>query len=295
MNNIIYNIGYFFKEAKTIIKINMMTNIFSILSIGLIFFILIMVLSSWWISGYVVDTIQSEAEINVFFGDSVEDDGILQMVESIKKINGVMDARLIDEDEAYNRMSAILGEEAKVLKYLDDNPFSPFIEVKIQLGEMEKVLEGLKSVPDIEQIRDNRDVLERLRGIIRVFEALGWLIMATVSITTVITISHIIKSGIYNNREQINTLRLLGASESFIAFPFLIEGLILTMAGAMAAFALAVLALKAFYSQMAGPLPFIPLPPREALESSLFILGIVISLVLGIVGGIFGLLSAKVE
>ena len=100
--------------------------------------------------------------------------------------------------------------------------------------------------------------------------------MATVSVTTVITISHIIKSGIYNNREQINTLRLLGAPEAFIAFPFLIEGLILTMAGAMAASVLAVLALKAFYSQMAGPLPLT-------------------SLVLGVIGSIFGLLSAKVE
>lgn len=295
MKNIMYNIGYFFKEAKTIIRTNLLTNVFSILSIGLIFFILVMVLSSWWISGHVVEIIQNEAEINVFFGDSLEDDGILQIVESIKKINGVREARLVDEEEAYNRMATILGKEAKVLKYLDDNPFSPFIEVKIQLEEMENVLEGLKPIQGIEQIRDNRDVLERLWSIIRVLEALGWLIMATVGITTVITISHIIKSGIYNNREQINTLRLLGAPETFIAFPFLIEGLILTMTGAMAAYALAVAALRAFYSQMVGPLPFIPLPPREALESSLFALSALISLGLGIIGSIFGLLSAKIE
>ena len=293
MKNTIYNIGYFLKEAKTIIRINLLSNIFSLLSTGLIFFILALAISSWWISSQVVELMQSEAEISVFFNDSIGNDGVIQMVKSIKEISGVREVRLVDEDEAYSRMVGILGKEAKVLEYLDDNPFNPFIEVEINLEQMENVVEGLKPISDIEQVRDNRDTFQRLRNITKVLKIIGYLVIAAVSIATLVIISHIIRTGIYDNREQINTLRLLGAPESFIAFPFLIEGLILTIGGAIIATVLAVLCLKFFYAQMAGPLPFIPLPTREVLQMKLFALGILTSVVLGILGSIFGLLSAK--
>ena len=112
-------------------------------------------------------------------------------------------------------------------------------------------------------------------------------------ISTLLIISHIIKLGIYNNREQINTLRLLGASEIFIAFPFLLEGLLLTLGGGILASVLSTFTLKSVYAQMAGTLPFIPLPSLEVLLPGLVLLVISLSAVMGIVGSLFGLLSAK--
>jgi cell division transport system permease protein len=85
----------------------------------------------------------------------------------------------------------------------------------------------------------------------------------------------------------------MGAPEIFISIPFLLVGLLLTVAGGALASALAAFALKYIYAQMAGPLPFIPLPPREALTSNLIILVMSLSAVLGAAGSFFGLSSAK--
>ena len=293
MKNFFYNTGYFLKEVKTIIRTNLLSNIFSLFSTSLILFILTMVIAGWWISSQVVETIQGESEINVYFNESIGNTGALKMVESIKGIDGVREVRMVAKQEAYNRMEKILGKDASVLRFFDDNPFSPFLEVKIHLEKMDPLLKSIGLVEGVGYVRDNRDVLNRIRNISVVLRILGYLVIAAVGISTLVIISHIIRLGIHNNSDQINTLRLLGAPSTFIAFPFLLEGLLLTLGGGVLALALAAFALKYVYAQLAGPLPFIPLPSREVLVSGLVILVTSLSAFLGIAGSLFGLASAR--
>jgi cell division transport system permease protein len=293
MKNIIYNKSYFIKEVKTMIGLDVMSNILSILSIGFIFFILVLVLSGWKVSSSIVKTIQGEAEINVYCVESTGDAGAAQLAQKIKALEGVREVRLVDEGEAYNRMVDILGKEAAVLKYLDDNPFSPFIEVKIQMENMDSILEKLDLMTEVEHVRDNREVLDRLQSLSEVLRLVGYLIVIAVGISTLIIISHIIRLGIHNNSEQISTLRLLGAPEAFIALPFLLEGLVLTLGGGILSSIMALFTIKGIYARMAGPLPFIPLPPLNPLLSGLILMIMLLSAGLGISGSIMGMSSAK--
>lgn len=293
MKNIIYNMGYFLREVRTIIKLNLMSNIFSLLSIGLIFFILAMVISGWRVSSAVVEAIKDEAEVSVYFYERLKTDEITGLVESISDIPQVREARLVDADEAYGRMEKILGKEARVLGYFEDNPFSPFIEVKIEIESIDPILEEMGYLIGIEHIRDNREVLARISSIAAVLGILGSLVVTAVGISTMVIVSHIIRMGIYENREQINTLRLMGAPESFIGFPFMLEGLLLTIGGGALAAAAMTLLLKYMYSWIAGPLPFIPLPSSGALTGELIMLIMVLSILMGAAGGWFGLSSAR--
>ncbi|MEL7565481.1 MAG: permease-like cell division protein FtsX [Dehalobacterium sp.] len=289
----LYNAGYFLKEIKTMIRLNLLSHIFSFFSTGLIFFLLALVISGWWISNQVIEAVQGEAEIDVYFDESLDNTGATRLVEMIGELEGVREARIVSESEALRRMEDILGKEARVLEYFDDNPFSAFIEVKIYLEEIDPVLAKLNRMTGIEHIRDNREVLERLRSIGAVLRILGYLVIVGTGISTLVIISHIIRLGIYNHREQINTLRLLGAPETFIAFPFLLDGLLVTLSGGILAAVLGVFSLREFYLQMAGPLPFLPLPPRESLQMSLIMLIPSLGIGLGLVGSLFGLLSAR--
>lgn len=293
MKNFIYNISYFLKEAGTMIRMSPLSNLLSLFCTGLIFFILAMVFSGWWISSEVIAAIQGEAEINVYFDENIGADGTGKLLENIKAMEGVREARVVGKDEAYDRMVEILGTEARVLEYFDDNPFSAFIEVKINLDKMEPVLKGLEHMPGIEHVRDNKEVLEKLRSISGVLKLLGYLVAAAVGISTLVIISHIIRLGIHSNREQINTLRLLGAPEAFIALPFLLEGLLLTLGGGILSVLLSSFTLKYIYGQTAGPLPFLPLPPLQTMVTNTAVLLLSLSILLGIVGSLFGLSSAK--
>ena len=288
------NIGYFLKETKTIFQLNWISNISTLFSTGLIFFILATVFSSWWISNQVIEIIQAEAEINVYFNEDIEniEDEIIEQITGIKGIRAV---KVVNEDEAYDRMAEVLGKEARVLEFLDDNPFSPFIEVQIYIDEMDTIMEKLDVITGIEYIRDNREILDRVCNIANILKFIGYLVITVVTISTIVIISHIIRLGIYNNREQINTLALLGAPKFFISFPYLLEGLLLTVGGGILAVVMIMFVIKYIYARMMGPLPFIPLPPVEVLISNTLILVIAASAILGIIGSLTGLASIKAD
>lgn len=293
--NLFFNLGYFLKEVKIMIQLNMLFHALSIISIGLVFFILSMVMCGWWTSSQVVEVIQKEAEINVYYDENIGNN-VEQFVSKIRDIDGVLEARVVDKDEAYNRMKEILGKEARVLEYLDDNPFSPFIEVKISIDKTEGILKEISQVNGIEYVRDNRDVLDKISNIANTLRILGYLVLVTVGISTLVIISHIIRLGIHNNREHINTLRLLGAPESFIAFPFLLEGLVLILTGGMFGVGLSTLTIKYVYNQVTQSLSFIQLIPYKALVTNIVILIMSLSLGIGVIGSILGFSSAtKVE
>jgi len=293
VKSFLYNIGYFFKEAKKIIQLNLLSNVFSFLGTGLILFLLAMVVCGWNVSNQLVEMLQKEAEISAYFNKDMDNQKVLELIETIKNIDGVSDAVLIDEAEAYGRMEEVLGEEAHILNLFKENPFEAYIEVRIHLDEIDAIVEDVKNIEGIDYVRDNKEVLERIQGITEGLKYLSYLIFAAVGITTLVIVSHMIRQGIYNNRDQINTLRLLGAPNSFIGFPFVLVGLLLTLGGGILASVLISALINAGYGQMSGTLPFIPLPPRDELLSGLLILIITTSIILGVAGSLFGLSSIK--
>lgn len=293
MKSVLYNLGYFLKEAKKIIQLNLLSNIFSFLGTGLILFMLAMVACGWSVGNRLVEMLQKEAEISAYFEEGTDKQEALKLIETLKNIEGVTDATLVDEEEAFRRMEEILGEEASILNLFDDNPFEAYIEVRIHLDDIDAILEDVKNLDGIDYVRDNREVLDRIQGITEGLKYLGYLIFAAVGITTLVIVSHMIRQGIYNNRDQINTLRLLGAPDSFIGFPFVLVGMLLTLGGGILSSVLIVVLINAGYGQLSGTLPFIPLPPRNELISSLLTLIMAISIILGFAGSLFGLSSIK--
>ncbi len=293
MRHILNNFGYFLKEAKRIIGLNRLASTFSFISTGLILFILALVISCWGISTQLIKTLQGEAEISAYIDSGIDAGDVYRLIDIIKDIDGVQDARLIGQNEARERMEAILGDEARVLELFDENPFEAFIEVRVPLDEIEGVAERIRGLKGIDYVRENKEVLGRVQNIAGGLKKLGYLVIIAVGISTLVIVSHIIRQGIYDNRVQISALRLLGAPDSFIGFPFVLAGLLLTLAGGLVASVFIVFLINQAYNGIVVSLPFIPLPPQGLLISGLVVLTIMISILLGTLGSLFGLSSIK--
>lgn len=293
MRTFIYNLGYFLLEAKRSIRFNPLSNFFSVVGTGLILFLLGMVLTGWSIGDRLVTALQGEAEVSAYFTDNVDKTQALALSEKIRTMDGVLDASYIDETQAYEQSKEMLGNEAKILELFDDNPFEAYIDVRINLEAMDQVLAQVSGLSGIEYVRDNHQVLEQMKGIVKALKILGILIAAAVGITTLIIISHMIRQGIYNNRNQINTLRLLGAPDGFIGFPFVLAGTFLTLLGGILASLLIIVLMNEGYSQISGYIMFLPLPPMEELRDRIGVIIIAVSACLGLLGSLFGLTSIR--
>ncbi len=291
MKTVLYNIGYFFTEAVRTIRLSLLSNIFSVLGTGLILFLLGMVLSGWLIGDRMLEAIGEEAEVSAYFTDVGSRENAEELIGEVKKLEGVLDARYVDEVQAKAQMEDMLGDEADILSLFQDNPFEAFLEIRIDLTQMDQVVTKVQELPGIAYVRDNREVLEKLKKLTDGLKLVGALVMIAVGVTTLIILSHMIRQGIYNNREQINTLRLLGAPNGFIGFPFLLAGTLLTLCGGVLAVILVTVMLRGVYGQLDGVIPFLPLPSRGSLQTTVCLLLLGSSLGLGILGSLFGVSS----
>lgn len=289
------NVGYFFKEAAKVLWMNKVSNFFSFLGTVLVLFLFGLVVSGWRISDRFVEMLQKEAEISAYFEENTGAGEAEELVGFIKTMDGVWDARFVGTEEARMRMQEVLGEEAHILELFEQNPFEAFIEVRIDLGKMDNILEQVKHLKGIAYVRDNREILRQLQDISRVLEVLMVLMIAAVGVTTMVIISHMVRQAIYQNKDHIYTLRLLGAPDRFIGFPYLLVGMLLTLLGGCLASLSIVLLLREAYGRMGGILPFIPLPSLQELVMWPVMAIMGFSIVLGLLGSVFGITAANRE
>jgi cell division transport system permease protein len=282
-------------EAKRTLRFNPLSNFFSVIGTGLILFLLGMVLMGWTVGDQLIASLRDEAEVSVYFVEGTDKEEALALVDTIKTIEGVFDASYIEETQAHAQMEEMLGEEAQILELFEENPFEAYLEVRINLELMDAVLSDVKELNRIEYVRDNREVLKQIKGITEGLKLLGTLVILAVGITTLIIISHMIRQGIYNNKDQINTLRLLGAPNSFIGFPFVLTGTLLTLCGGALAIILLIIIINGGYSQLSSSIPFIPVPAKSDLREKVSLTLLAVSILLGLLGSVFGLSSIKHE
>lgn len=291
MKTFFYNIGYFLLEAKRTIRFNPLSNLFSVIGTGLILFLLGMVLTGWSVGDKLIAALKEEAEVSAYFTEGIDKEEALKLIDTINGMDGVLKASYINDIEAKAQMEEMLGDEADILELFEENPFDAFIEIKINLNNMDQVLSEVKSLEGIDYVRDNRSVLEQMKGIADGLKIFGVLIMTAVGITTLIIISHMIRQGIYNNKDQINTLRLLGAPNTFIGFPFVLAGTFMTLLGGILAAGLIVLLLNQGYHYLGNFIPFIPLPKLGDLREKVSVMIVLVSFALGLIGSLFGVSS----
>lgn len=293
MKSFLFNIGYFIKEMGRIVRLNLLSNIFSIIGTGLILLLLGIVITGTDIGNRLVIMLNDEAEVNGYFIKDISQKNREDVSNQINKIEGVRSVRLVDETEAKTRMKDILGDEASILELFDENPFEAFVEIRIDVDAMDSVFDDVSNINEIEYVRDNRDVLEKIQDITYGLKILGYLMIAAVGITTLIILSHMIRQGIYNNKDQINTLRLLGSPSAFIGFPYVLSGILLTLLGGIIAALSMAFLLNMAYDSLGGTIPFLPLPPRNELIDKMTILLPSLSIILGFIGSLFGLSSIR--
>lgn len=284
------NSRYFLNEVKSVFRAGRLSALSAFISVILMFLLLSLALAGWWTSAHITESVSAEAEINVFYSKTASPQAL---VTHIQALPGVSSARFVDSEEAYGRMAALLGDEAEVLSFFDENPFSPFIEVLAQTEDLKTVTGSIEAMDGIEYVRDNRDILEKLYSLTAVVRLLGVIVLAAVGISTAVVVSHIIRQGIEEHREQMLTLRLLGAPESFINFPFLLQGLLLTLAGGTTALVVMALVLQGVYARLAGTLPFFPFLPAKIVVIRLAAVLVPLGIILGLGGSLTGLYFSR--
>jgi len=206
----------------------------------------------------------------------------------IRALPGSRIRRFISKEEAMHDLKAALGEEAGFLERLAHNPLPASYEVIFENAGTdgiypEKIKEQLLALDGIEDVQHSTQWLKRLEGFLHVVRLMGYVIGGMLCLCIVFIVTNTIKLTIYSRRDEIEILKLVGATDWFVKLPFLLEGMIQgILGGGMAIVSLflsyLVFSSKEIYLIGPAPLEFVFLPVEY------MVLAFSLSMVLGIIG-----------
>jgi cell division transport system permease protein len=158
--------------------------------------------------------------------------------------------KLVTREEALARFKTYFANLSEVVGQLDDNPFPPSFEIEVeprlaQSTAFQQHIGGLRTMSGVDQVQYDWEWIARLRRVVNVINIAGLIAGGVLAIAAAFTIANVIRLTMMLYKEEIEIMRLVGATERIIRGPFLIEGVLQGTIGALFAVALLYLTYEA--------------------------------------------------
>ena len=182
-----------------------------------------------------LNSIQEKIDISVYFKTTAPEDEILRIKQSLEGLNEVKNVNYVSRDRALEIFKEKHASDAAItqaVNELETNPLEASLNIKANDPGNYSVIasylnnDSLKDYVDKVSYAQNQVVIDRLASIINVSRQAGVGLTAILAIVAVLVVFNTILLAIYSNRESIEIMRLVGASNMFIRGPYIIEGII---------------------------------------------------------------------
>lgn len=279
-------IYYYFREALQSILRN---SWLSITSIGVVAVSLLILGCSLLIvlnAGNVADNLESSVEISIFLKDKATPAQIKEVKDKLIGLPEVAQYEFVTKQQALAEMKKNFGEQKYVLDGLEEkNPLPDAFRVKThmveQVAPLAKQFEGLVQV---DEVRYGQGVVEQLMALSHWVRIAGLVTMALLGAAAIFLIATTIRLSVFARRREIEIMKFLGATNWFVRFPFLLEGMFLGLAGSLLAVAAIYYGYFSIISSIQVSLPFVPMVSDRNLIILLMEGILLAGLVIGAVG-----------
>jgi cell division transport system permease protein len=284
-------VEYFIREAFSSLRHNGLMSIASVSTVALSLLILGMFLIMVLNLNHMASTLESQVQISVYLQDTLKDQEIREVGTRITKLPGVVQVTFVDKDQALARFKQRLGEQQGLLAVLgDSNPLPNAFEVKVDKPERVKpVAQAVAQLKGVENARFGQEIIEQLFTLTKMVRLIGLALIVFLALAALFIISNTIRITVFARRKEIGIMKYVGATDSFIRWPFLIEGMILGFSGAVIAVFLLIEAYTLLTGQIYQKLVFLPLIPKYPFLTYVSILLIVAGTVIGALGSTISL------
>lgn len=235
--------------------------------------------------------LESQVQISVYLEDHLTDREKRQIGYDIESLQGIDSVTYVDRETAKERLKDRLGDQKYLLDALsDDNPLPDAFEVTVTTPSVvESAAGAIDSMQGVEEAKYGQDVVEHLFDITRLMRIFGFVLMCLLGDATLFIISNTIRLTVFARRKEIAIMKYVGATDWFIRWPFLLEGIVLGCIGGL----IAAVALRSFYAAMAAKiystLAFFPLMPQYPFMNYVTAAILLAGIVIGAIGSVISL------
>ena len=279
-------IEYYIREVFISLRRNNWMSVASIGTVAVSLFIFGMFLMMVMNMNKLAENMESQVQINVYLLDKVDREQARDIEKDLKEIEGVESVGFVTKDEAMERFKDRLGDQKTLLDALDEtNPLPDSFEVTVTNPDLVKTAaEKMEKLDGVECAKYGQDVIEHLFEITRLLRIFGFTLMLVLAFATLFIISNTIRLTVFARRKEIAIMKYVGATDWFIRWPFVMEGMVLGLFGSI----IAAMVLRTAYTAMAeklyDTLAFFPLIPEQPFLTYITIVVVISGMVVGAIG-----------
>ena len=158
--------------------------------------------------------------------------GLEARIPAMPEVTGVT---FVSKDEALARFQASMKAQGRedLTKYLDTNPLTASEEVKLKdPGFSKTVADALRKEPAVRNVLDTKDTAQNVKTVTDILRTAGTVILVVIGVIVLFIIVNTIRLAVFARSEEIEIMRLVGASDAFIRWPFVFEGAMVGLFGA---------------------------------------------------------------
>jgi cell division transport system permease protein len=233
----LYVLRYFFREATSnLLGTNRLNNLVSVTIITFSLFTFGLFLLTAENLGRLVGLWTENVQVNVFLQKNTPRRNLLRLESMIKVSPCVLRYRYISESEALKRFQSYYPEMSELTAELDSNPFPSSYEITIRKQfqnrtSVQELVNQLRSDNHIDDVEYDQDWIDRVQFVIRFVRIIGIFFGSILMFTATFSISNVIKLMVLSRRDEIEIMRLVGATNTFIKGPFISEGVLQGLIG----------------------------------------------------------------
>lgn len=235
------NIKYFFAQG---FKGTITNSLMSLASVGIVIASLVL-FGVFLLFGmnlnYVGDQIKEQCEINVYLPKDMERDEVRKVGSELSKLEYVKEAQLYTKEERLQNAKDSGGAvRADVINTLEqDNPLrDAYVLSLTDVSKADSVAAAAEKIEGVEEVSNSQYIIQKIISITNAVRHISVWLLAILVVISIFIISNTIKLGMFSRRKEINIMKFVGATNWFIRWPFIIEGMILGFVGAAVASAI---------------------------------------------------------
>lgn len=229
-------IKYFIIDAMKNLKRNKTSTIASILTVSASLILMGIFLLTISNVNQGLQSVESKIEIRVVLKDDITDEQKSDLENTITNDENVKEVRFETKEEALEKWKEDLGEENEELTQglENDNPMPNSFIVKVKNPDnVSEVIENIKDKPGIDVIKAGKDVINKIVAITNALKWIGFVLFFICFVVALFLIVNTIKLTVFSRRREINIMKYVGATDWFIRWPFIIEGIMIGMIGGL--------------------------------------------------------------
>lgn len=232
----INTINYFIGDAFKSLRRNKTISIASMITVLITFVVLGVFSLVAQNANLAIEGVQSKVELKVYLKDDVKLIDKREIEVKLRDQSGVKAVQFESKEDAYNNFADSMGSSSGILQgyTIENNPFPESYVVSLEDPSYAKdITDAVEEMEGVESVSNQQELINTVQSVVKGIRIIGAILFVVLIGVSIFLIMNTTKLTVYSRRREVGIMKFVGATDWFIRWPFIIEGMVIALIGAV--------------------------------------------------------------